>query len=232
MNITWTEYLNVFFFVYLPYLAIGFFIAGLAYRVMNDNRNIQALSTQFLRNDKMLKWGSNLFHYAIIFVLIGHIIGLLTPEPLYDWLISNETKRLLAITMGCASGIVALVGICLLMMRRFTDARVRANSSMGDFFIVVLIFIQIVLGMMSTTVTIFSPLHDYMTIDYWAQGLCIFHPDSWQYLEHTNILHKLHIINGFVILIIFPFSKLMHMVMVPVRYLLTYLRTGANRNQR
>ena len=144
MNITWTEYLNVFFFVYLPYLAIGFFIAGLAYRVMNDNRNIQALSTQFLRNDKMLKWGSNLFHYAIIFVLIGHIIGLLTPEPLYDWLISNETKRLLAITMGCASGIVALVGICLLMMRRFTDARVRANSSMEHDPVVLRNFLRII----------------------------------------------------------------------------------------
>ena len=117
-----TAWIYSVLFAYLPYVAFGIFIAGLIWRIRHANPTIQALSTQFLSNDKMIKWGSPLFHFAVIGVFFGHIFGLLAPEPLYIWLMSNETKRLLAIIMGGAAGIIALIGITLMMVRRFCGA--------------------------------------------------------------------------------------------------------------
>ena len=198
-------------------VAFGIFIAGLIWRIRHANPTIQALSTQFLSNDKMIKWGSPLFHFAVIGVFFGHIFGLLAPEPLYIWLMSNETKRLLAIIMGGAAGIVA--GITLMMIRRFSNERVSVRSSFADKAIVVLIFVQILTGLLGTYVTSQSPLEAYMTIDHWAQGLFIFKPDSWIHLLDTSLIHKIHILLGFLIVIVFPFTKLMHMVATPIQYL-------------
>ena len=211
-----TAWIYSVLFAFLPYVAFGIFIAGLIWRIRHAN---QALSTQFLSNDKMIKWGSPLFHFAVIGVFFGHIFGLLAPEPLYIWLMSNETKRLLAIIMGGAAGIVALAGITLMMVRRFTNERVSVRSSFADKAIVVLIFVQILTGLLGTYVTSQSPLESYMTIDHWAQGLFIFKPDSWIHLLDTSLIHKIHILLGFLIVIVFPFTKLMHMVATPLQYL-------------
>ena len=119
---------------------------------------MQAYSTQFLSNDPLLKWGSDLFHVGIILVFFGHIFGLLAPEWSYDWLITNEQKRQLAIVMGSGAGLITLVGICLLTLRRFTNSRVVANSHFGDYLFVVLIFLQIVTGLMGTVETVNSDL--------------------------------------------------------------------------
>ena len=213
-----TAWIYSVLFAYLPYVAFGIFIAGLIWRIRHANPTIQALSTQFLSNDKMIKWGSPLFHFAVIGVFFGHIFGLLAPEPLYIWLMSNETKRLLAIIMGGAAGIVAFAGITLMMIRRFSNERVSVRSS-ADKAIVVLIFVQILTGLLGTYVTSQSPLEAYMTIDHWAQGLFIFKPDSWIHLLDTSLIHKIHILLGFLIVIVFPFTKLMHMVATPIQYL-------------
>jgi respiratory nitrate reductase gamma subunit len=101
------EYLNNFFLGYLPYVALTVLATGLIYRTIRRNNTIQASSSQFISNDKSLRWGSTLFHYAILLVLLGHILGLLTPEWLYNWFMTNETKRLLAILMGSISGAAA-----------------------------------------------------------------------------------------------------------------------------
>ena len=76
-----TAWIYSVLFAYLPYVAFGIFIAGLIWRIRHANPTIQALSTQFLSNDKMIKWGSPLFHFAVIGVFFGHIFGLLAPEP-------------------------------------------------------------------------------------------------------------------------------------------------------
>ena len=137
------EYLNNFFLGYLPYVALTVLATGLIYRTIRRNNTIQASSSQFISNDKSLRWGSTLFHYAILLVLLGHILGLLTPEWLYNWFMTNETKRLLAILMGSISGAAALVGITLLVVRRFSNKRVWATSKIQDYVIVVLVILII-----------------------------------------------------------------------------------------
>ena len=218
------EYLNNFFLGYLPYVALTVLATGLIYRTIRRNNTIQASSSQFISNDKSLRWGSTLFHYAILLVLLGHILGLLTPEWLYNWFMTNETKRLLAILMGSISGAAALVGITLLVVRRFSNKRVWATSKIQDYVIVVLLLVQISLGLWCTYITSQSSLEDYMAMEYWAQGIFIFEPDSWKYIADADLIYKLHIVNGFLIFIIFPFTKLMHMIMVPVLYAIDHFR--------
>ena len=218
------EYLNNFFLGYLPYVALTVLATGLIYRTIRRNNTIQASSSQFISNDKSLRWGSTLFHYAILLVLLGHILGLLTPEWLYNWFMTNETKRLLAILMGSISGAAALVGITLLVVRRFSNKRVWATSKIQDYVIVVLLLVQISLGLWCTYITTQSSLEDYMAMEYWAQGIFIFEPDSWKYIADADLIYKLHIVNGFLIFLIFPFTKLMHMIMVPVLYAIDHFR--------
>lgn len=218
------EYLNNFFLGYLPYVALTVLATGLIYRTIRRNNTIQASSSQFISNDKSLRWGSTLFHYAILLVLLGHILGLLTPEWLYNWFMTNETKRLLAILMGSISGAAALVGITLLVVRRFSNKRVWGTSKIQDYVIVVLLLVQISLGLWCTYITTQSSLEDYMAMEYWAQGIFIFEPDSWKYIADADLIYKLHIVNGFLIFIIFPFTKLMHMIMVPVQYAIDHFR--------
>lgn len=221
---TISDYLNNFFLGYLPYIALAVFTTGLIYRIIRRNNTVQATSSQFVSKDKAILWGSMLFHFAIILVFLGHIFGMLTPEWLYSWFMSNETKRLIAIILGSLSGGVALLGIVMLTYRRFTNKRVQSTGKLQDYIVVSLLLLQIALGLWGTYITTQSPLSDYMAMEYWAQGIFIFEPDSWRYIENADIVYKLHIVNGFLILIIFPFTKLMHMVMVPVGYFLGYFK--------
>ena len=197
--------MHTFLFQYLPYIAGALFVCGVTYRIAAQGKTVQAYSTQFLSNDPLLKWGSNLFHVGIILVFFGHIFGLLAPEWSYDWLIT-------------------LVGICLLTLRRFTNSRVVANSHLGDYLFVVLIFLQIVTGLLGTVETVNSDLDHYMNLDRWAQGLFTFMPQASDYIVHASLPHKIHILLGFLLVIIFPFTKLMHMTAIPVRYLIDYFQ--------
>lgn len=222
-----SDYIYELLFTYLPYMAGGIFLAAVFFRIARSGNTVQAFSTQFLSNDWMLEWGSNLFHFGIVMVFVGHIFGLLAPEWSYNWLITNEQKRVLAIIMGGSFGLVTLAGVILLAIRRFTNPLVKSNSRMADYFFVGLVLVQIVTGMLGTCSTIQHDLQHYMNLDRWAQGLVVFMPDSWQYLTAASLVHKLHILLGFLIVIIFPFTKFMHMVAIPVRYLADFFTRRA-----
>ena len=126
--------------------------------------------------------------------------------------------------MGGLTGLISLAGIILLCLRRFTIIRIRINSYWADFFIIILLFVQIALGLGGTFVTSQSPLDDYMALDHWAQGLVIFDPQAWHWIVEASMIHKLHILIGILIVLIFPFTKLMHMVVAPFGYMLDGLK--------
>ncbi len=214
------DYLNNLLFGYLPYVAVSAFIIGVLYHLFISDKTIHATSTLFLKKDKWITWGSPMFHYGIILVFFGHVFGLFTPPALIEVFMSLETKRMIAISMGSAAGLIAFIGITMLFLRKFTDIRIRNTSSFQDYFIVILILIQIALGLLSTYNTSRSPLSDYLALDYWAQGMAWFQPDAWRYITTTELIYKIHIINGFFIFILFPYTKLMHMIKVPVMYML------------
>lgn len=209
------------FLVYFPYIAMTVFISGVLFYIFKSNNTIQAKSTQFLSNDKEIKWGSVIFHYSILMVLGGHIFGLLVPEWMYTIVMSTETKYILAICMGTLSGVFALLGISMLLFRRIKNEKVKKNSTPHDFIIASLLLLQIVMGLMCTYVTATSSIENYISLDEWAQDLVLLKPDSWLHITDVHWIYKAHIVNGFLIFLLFPYSKLMHMVATPFRYFFT-----------
>lgn len=212
------DYINSLFLGYLPYIAVTAFFIGVLYHCFVSGKNIRATSTIFLEKDWLIKWGSPLFHYGIILVFFGHVFGLFTPPFIIEWFMPLETKRMLAISIGLFAGFFAFIGLSMLCIRKFVSNRIHKTSSFQDYFIVFLILVQIALGLLSTYTTTKGTLEEYLAFDYWVQGIVWFEPNVWHYILEADIIYKLHIVNGFFIFIIFPYTKLMHMIKAPFMF--------------
>lgn len=215
LNVFW----NTLFLEYLPYASLAVLFFGIVTRFVFYNRSIQATSTQLIDNDMALKVGSYMWHYGIVMVLLGHIFGLLTPMWMYDWFMSPATKRILAISLGSIFGLSALCGLMILTARRFFNANVSVNSTFQDKYILLWLMAQVILGLSATGCSAFGSLANYLSFDSWAQGLVTFQPDVWEYIAGSKLVYKLHIVNGFLIFMFFPYSKLMHFLVFPVQFI-------------
>lgn len=213
------ELLHNLLLSYFPYIALAVFISGALVRLVKRNTTVRAHSTQFFGNNRLVKWGSVLFHVSMLMIVGGHIFGLLTPKWLYTLLITTETKYIIAIILGGFSGVLALVGICMLILRRVKNETLRKNSTPFDFIITSLLLLQICLGLGCTYVTANSSLENYVSLGEWAQGLALFEPNSWIHIANVHWVYKVHIIVGFAIFFIYPYTKLMHMLVAPIHYI-------------
>ena len=211
------NYINNLLFTYFPHIALAIFFFGLITRLILINRTVQAESTQFLA-DKKVKLGSNLFHVGIIFVFFGHLT-LFIPERLYHIVMTTETKRIIALSMGSFFGLMALVGMFILVSRRFNDSRIKTNSSFQDYFIIILLLVEVILGLSAVVGTATGSIEKYAALSEWAQAIVTFQPDAGDILLNHSIQYKLHIVTGLFIFMIFPYTKLMHMLVYPFVYM-------------
>jgi nitrate reductase gamma subunit len=213
-------YLNTLVFGIYPYIALVVLAVGTIIRYEREPYTWRSGSSQLLRR-KQLIWGSVLFHVGILVIFFGHLVGLLTPIELFDLLgIGHGFKQVLAIVMGGIAGVIALVGATLLLHRRLFDARVRATSSFGDIAILVLIYLQLVLGI----ATIFVSLQhldggEMVKFMAWALGIFTFQAGASSYVTEVHWLFKLHLFLGLTIFLVFPFTRLVHMLSAPLRYI-------------
>ena len=211
------NYINNILFTYLPHVAIAIFLFGIVTRLIIGNKTVQAESTQFLA-DKRVKLGSNLFHVGIIFVFFGHLT-LFIPEWLYHMVMTTETKRIIALSMGSFFGLMAVVGMTILIFRRSTDPRIKENSSFQDYFIIILLLVEAIVGLTAVAETATAPIEKYAALSHWAQAVITFQPDAGVILANHPIQFKIHIVTGLFIFMIFPYTKLMHMLVYPFVYI-------------
>lgn len=210
---------NFLFGIY-PYIALSVLIIGSIARYERDPFTWKSSSSQLLRR-KQLIMGSILFHVGVLTIFAGHFVGLLTPIGIFDALgISHGAKQLLAIIAGGIAGVMALVGGLMLFHRRWTDPRIRKTSSFADIGILALLLAQLVLGLG----TIFASLqhldgHEMTKFMSWAQSILTFRSGAADYLVGTALVFKLHLVLGLTIFLLFPFTRLVHMLSVPLRYL-------------
>jgi nitrate reductase gamma subunit len=212
--------MHYFLYGVYPYIAITVMVFGSIARYETVPFTWKSSSSQLLRR-KQLVWGSILFHIGVLVILFGHIVGLLTPIAFFDALgISHGAKQVLAIVIGGIAGIMALVGGGMLLHRRLYDPRIRANSSFADNWILILLLAQLVLGVLTILVSL-QHLDGYEMTKFmsWAQGILTFDPNAAAYIADVNILFKLHLFLGLTIFVLFPFTRLVHMLSAPVRYL-------------
>ncbi len=215
------RYINNLFFTYFPHIAFAVFWFGLITRIIVANKTIQAKSTQLMA-DKGVKWGSNLFHWGIIVVFLGHFT-LFLPEKVYHLVMSTETKRMIAIIFGSIFGLLTLIGLIILTGRRSIDNRLRFTSRFNDYFILALLLIETLLGLVSVFTTASSPVESYVSLGRWAQQVITFQPDAGDLIASQSVMYKIHFVIGLIVFMIFPYTKLMHMLVYPVAY---FFRSG------
>ena len=215
-NLNW---LQIFLFGVYPYVALTIAIIGTWVRFDLSQYSWKAGSTQMLRT-KNMRLASNLFHVGIIVVLLGHLFGMLTPHFLYDRFISAGHKQILAVVVGGIAGVFCWFGLVMLMWRRFTDDRISNTSSFSDKVVLVLLFIQLNLGLISIFTSV-KHLDGYtmMNLAGWAQDITVLRP--WQAaarIEQTDLIYQLHMALGITLIAIFPFTRLIHIISAPVWY--------------
>ena len=213
------NYINQFFFGIYPYLALTVFFVGSLLRYDRDQYTWKASSSQLLRK-KDMRLGSNLFHVGIIMLFFGHLFGLLTPQWAYHFVMSAGTKQVLAMTAGGIFGLMCLVGMVLLIRRRITDPRIRATSQAADLPILLILFVQLVLGLLTIP---FSAQHldgsSMVALANWAQHIVTFQGDAASFVAGEALVFKLHLVLGLTIFLLFPFTRLVHVWSVPLQYL-------------
>ncbi len=215
------SFLNTFLFGAFPYIAIGSMIFGSILRYDRDPYSWKADSSQIM-SKKGFVLGSNLFHVGIILLFFGHLIGLLTPHSVYSHFISAEHKQILAMTAGGIFGAMIFVGMVILIARRLGNKRVRRTSHPMDILILLLLFAQLILGLLTIPASYqhLEGATSMIALADWAQGILTFRPDVASEIAGEPLIFKLHILLGLTIFLIFPFTRLVHIFSVPIKYLL------------
>lgn len=214
------EYLNTVVFGIYPYIALAVLVLGSVIRYDREPYTWRSGSSQLLRR-RQLMWGSVLFHVGVLIVFFGHLVGLLTPIEIFDALgISHGFKQLMAIVVGGIAGAGALIGATLLVHRRLFDARIRATSTFGDNAIILILWLQLLLGLATIPLSM-NHLDGMEMVKFmaWAVGIFTFNTDAAAYVADAHPIFKFHLFLGLTIFLIFPFTRLVHMLSVPLRYL-------------
>ena len=213
-------YFNTFLFGIYPYIALVVLIVGTIIRYDKEPYTWRSGSSQLLRR-KQLIWGSILFHVGVIVIFFGHLIGLLTPIAIFDAVgISHGAKQILAVVAGGIAGVMAIAGATLLVHRRLFDARVRATSSPSDTMIIILLWLQLALGLATIPISLqHLDGHEMVKFMTWAQGIFTFRATASSHVMDAAIVFKMHLFLGLTILLLFPFTRLVHMLSVPIGYI-------------
>ena len=214
-----SSYINTLVFGIFPYIALVVLVLGSIVRYDREQYTWRSQSSQLLRRRQLI-WGSVLFHVGILIVFLGHLVGLLTPIAVFDAIgIGHGFKQVASMVVGGVAGVVSLLGGLMLLHRRLTDPRIRKTSSFGDIGILALLNLQLVIGLG----TIFASLghldgSEMVKFMAWAQGLYTFDFAAASYIQDTHWVYKLHLFIGLTIFLIFPFTRLVHMLSAPMRY--------------
>lgn len=207
------------FFVWYPYVCISSFVFGSLIRFDREQYTWKASSSQLLRKRQLL-WGSNLFHFGILFLFLGHAVGLLTPTAIYTLFITVEQKQMIAVTAGGIAGVICFIGLTLLLHRRLFDERIRQTSTYMDLSILVILWVQLSLGLITLP---FSFAHSdgevMLRLSHWAQGIISVQPVDAATLQGLAWPYLVHLVLGMTIFLLFPFSRLVHIWSAPVWYL-------------
>lgn len=207
-------------FGFYPYIALTVLVIGSIIRFDREPYSWRSGSSQLLRR-KQLVMGSVLFHLGVLVIFAGHLVGLLTPIAVFDALgVSHGAKQMLAMGAGGVAGAFAIIGALMLLHRRLFDARIRATTNFGDTSILALLTLQLALGL--STIPLSSQHMDgseMIKFMNWAQGIFTLNPNAADYVGEVHWIFKSHLFVGLTIFLVFPFTRLVHMLSAPIWFL-------------
>lgn len=203
-------------FVVFPYVAVAVAVGGTVYRYLTNQFSFTSLSSQFLESDIQF-WGSTLWHYGIIPTLVIHMMGFAFPKVM-ETLHGTPETLYLAELAGKVMGIMALIGAALLFYRRLSLSKIRVVTTPADWVIMILLINQVVLGLWIAFGYRWGAVWFVHTVTPWVESLATFQPAP-QFVSALPPIPKLHFLNATLLILLFPFTRLVHMITVPVEYL-------------
>ena len=205
-----------------PYLVLLILVGGLAWRYRYDQFGWTTRSSQ-LYESKLLKFASPLFHFALLAVFMGHVVGLIIPKAFTDWIgLDQHMYHMGAFYGGGLAGIALVVGLGLLIYRRRTQTAVFQATTWNDKIMYLVLATAIGVGMVATLTGDVTPTgeeHNYReTVSVWFRSLAYFQPNieamgeaTWQF--------KVHVLLGLTLIAMIPFTRLVHAFSAPLHYL-------------
>ncbi len=204
------------FFVILPYMAVAVCVGMTAYRAVYRPSTLSSLTSQLLEHKK-LYWGSTAFHWGVMLTLAGHVLAIVAPRALQLWDGSPIRLYLLEAT-GMALGLWALAGLLILLWRRASEARIRAVTSPMDVAIMLLLLVSLATGVSVALLYPYGSLWFTGVATPYLWSLATLRPRP-ELLTDMAVLVKIHVFNFFLLLAAFPFSRLVHVITLPLSYL-------------
>jgi len=213
---TTLRYLDQFLFVALPYLAFAIFFIVTIQRYRQQTFTYSSLSSQLLENKKHF-WGMVPFHYGILAVIVGHVVAFAIPRAVLAW--NGRPLRLYILEVSALiCGILALVGLVSAIGRRLSNSKVRVVTTVPDWVLLGLLMFQIFSGIHIAIFTGWGSSWFAAAATPYLRSLLTFSPEI-SYLTEMPWMVRLHIVNAFILIAFFPFTRLVHILVVPNMYL-------------
>lgn len=209
--------LDLFWFVALPYLCLAVAIGGGIYRYYRRRFTYSSLSSQLLENGKLF-WGSVSWHYGITLILLAHLLAAFLPGPA-AWALGGPIRLMVLEFTGMALALYALVGLVILIGRRWPNFSLpRAVTSYMDGFLLFFLLVQVVTGLGISMFHRWGGLWYLQTAVPWFWSLARLHPNP-SAVAFLPGFTQVHFVIGFIVILLFPFSRLAHVVKFPFPYL-------------
>lgn len=207
---------NYFFFIGLPYAALVIMIVGSAFRYFNFGFKVSSLSSQFLEGRELF-YGSQPFHWGLVFLFFGHLIAFLFPRSVIAW--NSMPWRLLILEISAFGfGILTFVGLVLLILRRIRNKRLHMVTSRMDIVVYLILSVQIITGLWVAFTARWGSAWFASVLSPYLESIFTFNPDIKAVSELPFIV-KMHLVSAFTMIAIIPFTRFMHFLVFPFSYI-------------
>ncbi|MBI3141686.1 MAG: respiratory nitrate reductase subunit gamma [Bacteroidetes bacterium] len=208
--------LDNFFLIGLPYLALTVFLVGSIWRYRSTKFKYSSLSSQFLEG-KQLFWGSVPFHMGMLVVFLGHLSALLIPRGVLLW--NSHPLRLIALEVtGFIFGLAILIGLGNLIYRRLTNPRIKVVTNNMDWIILSLLTLQVITGLWVAYNFRWGSSWFASVLTPYVYSIFKLQPDISAVSALPWVI-KLHIVGAYTVVVLIPFSRLVHFLVVPINYI-------------
>lgn len=206
---------GLIFFIVLPYLALFSVIFGSIYRYRYQGFQVSSLSSQFLENNQLF-FGSRPFHWGIIVLFFGHLIGFLFPRSVLAW--NDVPVRLYILEVSAfAFGLLSLSGLVILIIRRFRVKRIRVVTTKMDVFVYLILLVQIITGLYVAYFFRWGSSWFAMVLTPYLRSIFMLSPEI-NAVVALPLMVKIHIVSAYVLIGMIPFTRFMHFLVYPFTY--------------
>lgn len=204
-----------FLFIGLPYLSVFVLIVGSLYRHRNNPFSASALSSQFLESRTLL-WGSVPWHLGITLLFVGHLVPVCFPK---TWKTLTALPFFLASveSLGIFAALLSVGGLVVMILRRFTAAKLRVVTTTMDVMVLTLLLLQVLLGLITAIHYRWGAVWSLETTTRYLWSLASLQPDISS-IKALPLIVRLHITGAWLLLLLIPFSRLIHIFSLPLGF--------------